>query len=298
MDEALRVLTSDGAMLAVAVNATAIVARAEQIHKTSAVVTAALGRLLTAASMMGVLLKGKDDSVTLRVRGGGPAGQLLAVTDSRGNVRGYAEHPVVELPLRADGKLPVGQAVGRLGQLYVIRDTGGKEPYIGCTPLATGEIAEDVTQYYAESEQTPTVCALGVLVNPDLTVQVAGGLLIQLLPFCPEEAVARLEKNLAALPPVTQMLAAGMTPEKICAQALGGFSYDVLERYRPEYRCPCSRERVERTFAAMTPEQLRALPDAAGKVEATCSFCDRVYTYTRDEMERMAAEKEKKSKKS
>ena len=298
MDKALRVLTQDGALVAVALDSTELVARAEQIHKTSAVVTAALGRLLTAASMMGTMLKGKDDSVTLRVRGNGPVGQLLAVTDSAGNVRGYAQHPIVELPLRADGKLPVGSAVGSDGLLYVIRDTGEKEPYVGCTPLETGEIAEDITRYYADSEQTPTVCALGVLVNPDLSVRVAGGLLIQLLPFCPEETVARLEENLRHLPSMTKMLEEGMTPRQICDRALDGLPYDVLEEYEPAYRCDCSRDRVLRAFAAMTPEQLRELPDEQGRTEVTCQFCDKVYRFTKDEIEALAKEKEKKSEKS
>jgi len=169
MGKLVRCLTTDGTVVALALDATDIVARAEQIHKTSAVVTAALGRLLTAASLMGFQLKGRDDTVTLRVDGGGPAGQIVAVSDSAGNVRGYAANPVVEIPLRPDGKLNVGGAVGKDGLLYVLRDTGGSEPYVGCTPLICGEIAEDVTSYYATSEQIPTVCALGVLVTDRLS---------------------------------------------------------------------------------------------------------------------------------
>ena len=206
MGKLVRCLTTDGTVVALALDATDIVARAEQIHKTSAVVTAALGRLLTAASLMGFQLKGRDDTVTLRVDGGGPAGQIVAVSDSAGNVRGYAANPVVEIPLRPDGKLNVGGAVGKDGLFYVLRDTGGSEPYVGCTPLICGEIAEDVTSYYATSEQIPTVCALGVLVNPDLTVRAAGGFLLQLLPFCPEDVITRLERNVAALEPMTAML--------------------------------------------------------------------------------------------
>ena len=181
MGKLVRSLTTDGSIVALALDATDIVARAEQIHGTSAVVTAALGRLLTAASLMGYQLKGRDDSVTLRVDGGGPAGRIVAVSDSMGYVRGYATNPVVEIPLRSDGKLNVGGAVGTDGLLYVLRDTGGPEPYAGCTPLVSGEIAEDITSYYATSEQIPTVCALGVLVNPDLTVRAAGGLLVKVL---------------------------------------------------------------------------------------------------------------------
>ena len=265
MGKLVRCLTTDGTVVALALDATDIVARAEQIHKTSAVVTAALGRLLTAASLMGFQLKGRDDTVTLRVDGGGPAGQIVAVSDSAGNVRGYAANPVVEIPLRPDGKLNVGGAVGKDGLLYVLRDTGGSEPYVGCTPLICGEIAEDVTSYYATSEQIPTVCALGVLVNPDLTVRAAGGFLLQLLPFCPEDVITRLERNVAALEPMTAMLDKGMTPEEILRKALAGFDFDVLDTREPAYRCTCSRERVLRAFAALSPEQLRSLPDEQGQ---------------------------------
>ncbi|MCI8553757.1 MAG: Hsp33 family molecular chaperone HslO [Clostridiales bacterium] len=293
MGKLIRCLTRDATVIAVAVDSTDMVAQAERIHQTSAVVTAALGRLLTASSLMGVMLKGKEDSLTLKVNGGGPAGQLLAVSDSGGNTRGYAHTPVVEIPLRADGKLDVGGAVGRNGLLYVMRDTGGKEPYIGCTPLVSGEIAEDVTAYYAHSEQTPTVCALGVLVNPDLSVKRAGGLLLQLLPFCPNDVIDRVEANVSQLPPVTAMLEEGRTPEEICRLALDGFEWEVLDTGEPVYRCTCSRERVERAFASLKPEELRGLAGEDGRAEVTCSFCDQVYSFTQAELEAMAREKEK-----
>ena len=294
MSKAIRCLTTDATVMALAVDATDIVARAEQIHHTSAVVTAALGRLLTAASMMGIMLKNTEDSVTLKVNGGGPIGALTVVSDGRGNVRGYASNPVVEIPLKPNGKLDVSGAVGTEGFLYVLRDTGGKEPYTGCTPLITGELAEDITSYYANSEQIPTVCALGVLVNPDLTVKAAGGLLMQLLPFCPDAVIDQLEKNVAALPPMTTMLSGGMSIEEILKQALAGFEYDVVDMYDPEYRCACSREKVTRAFHAMPPQDLRTLPDETGKVEVTCSFCDNVYTFTEQEILNMAECAEKK----
>lgn len=293
MGKRIRCLTTDGAVMAMALDSTDIVARAEQIHQPSAVVTAALGRLLTAVSMMGVMMKGEQDSVTLKLCGGGPAGTVMAVSDSHGNVRGYAQNPVVEIPLKPNGKLDVSGAVGNDGFLYVLRDSGGREPYVGCTPLVSGEIAEDVTSYYATSEQTPTVCALGVLVNPDLTVQVAGGLLIQLLPFCPDDVIDRLEKNVAALPSMTQLLSAGRTPEEIVGLALEGMPFDVLDTYEPTYRCTCSREKVMGAFAAMSPKDLRELPDENGQVEATCRFCDAVYHFSAAEIEAMAAEKER-----
>ena len=285
MGKLIRCLTRDATVMALFLDSTDIVARAEQIHQPSAVVTAALGRLLTAGSMMGVMMKGKDDSLTLKLAGGGPAGTVMAVADSAGNVRGYAQNPVVEIPLKPNGKLDVSGAVGTDGQLWVLRDSGAPEPYVGCTPLISGEIAEDITSYYATSEQTPTVCALGVLVNPDLTVNAAGGLLLQLLPFCPDDVIDKIEANVAKLPPVTVMLGQGMTPEQICALALDGMEYDILDTYEPEYRCTCSREKVARAFAAMKPEDRLSLPNEQGVAEATCRFCDAVYTFTREDLE-------------
>lgn len=291
MAKVLRCLTQDATVMAMVIDASDIVAKAEQLHASSAVTTAALGRLLTAASMMGIMLKGKDDTVTLKVRAEGPAGMLMAVSDSGGNVRGYVENPIVEIPLKPNGKLDVSGAVGTDGMLYVIRDMGTGEPYVGCVPLTTGEIAEDITTYYATSEQTPTVCALGVLVEPDLTVKVAGGLLLQLLPFCPDEVIDKVEKNISALGSMTEMLAAGMTPMQICEKALDGMPFDVLDTYEPQYRCNCSRERVEKAFLSMDPEELRSLPDENGEVTADCSFCDKVYRFTREDIERLIAER-------
>ncbi len=292
MGKITRCITQDGCVMAMVLDSTDIVSRAEQIHAPSAVVTAALGRLLTAASMMGVMMKGEKDSITLKLAGGGPAGTVMAVSDSYGNVRGYAQEPVVEIPLKANGKLDVSGAVGTEGFLYVIRDSGEKEPYIGCTPLVSGEIAEDITSYYATSEQTPTVCALGVLVNPDLSVKTAGGLLIQLLPFCPEEVIDQLEKNIATLPPMTELLSAGHSPEDILARALTDMPFDILDTYEPSYRCNCSREKVIGAFATLSAKELREMPDEEGKVEATCRFCDAVYRFECEELERMAAERE------
>lgn len=291
MSKAVRCLTTDAAVVAVAIDATDMVARAEQIHHTSAVVTAALGRLLTAASLMGIMLKNTEDSVTLKVNGGGPVGQLITVADGRGNARGYAQNAVVEIPLKPNGKLDVSGAVGTEGLLYVLRDTGAPEPYVGCTPLVSGELAEDITSYYASSEQIPTVCALGVLVNPDLTVRAAGGLLIQLLPFCPEDIIDRLEQNIAALRPMTEMLDEGMSIEEILSRALDGFAYDVVDSFEPNYRCACSREKVSGAFCAMSDEELRSLPDENGRVEVTCSFCDAVYTFTREDLEALIAKR-------
>lgn len=284
MGKLIRCLTRDATVMAMFLDSKDIVAEAERIHKPSAVATAALGRLLTAASMMGVMLKGEHESLTLKLGGGGPLGTVMAVSDSHGNVRGYAQNPIVEIPLKTNGKLDVSGAVGLDGQLYVMRDTGGAEPYIGCIPLVSGEIAEDITNYYATSEQTPTVCALGVLVNPDLTVQVAGGLLLQLLPFCPSDVIDRIEANIAKLEPVTTMLAKGMTPEDIIAIALDGMEFDVLDTYKPVYRCACSHKKVEGALLALPREERLSLADENGAAEVTCRFCDRVYRFTREDL--------------
>ncbi len=287
MGKRIRCLTRDGTVMAMFLDSKDIVAEAERIHQTSAVVTAALGRLLTAASMMGQMLKGADESVTVKLSGGGPAGTLLAVADSHGNVRGYAQNPVVEIPLKPNGKLDVSGAVGTDGQLTVIRDEGNGEPYSGCIPLASGEIAEDITRYYAVSEQTPTVCALGVLVDTDLSVKAAGGLLLQLLPHCPDEVIDRIEKNVSRLEPVTTMLERGLTPEEILGRALAGMEFDVLDTGEPVYRCTCSRRRVERALLSMGEKALQELPDEQGQTEVTCRFCDKVYRFSREELERL-----------
>lgn len=287
MGSLIRCLTRDGTVMAMFLDAKDIVAEAERIHQTSAVVTAALGRLLTAASMMGQMLKGADESVTVKLSGGGPAGTILAVADSRGNVRGYAQNPVVEIPLKPNGKLDVSGAVGTDGQLTVIRDEGNGEPYSGCIPLVSGEIAEDITRYYAVSEQTPTVCALGVLVDTDLSVKAAGGLLLQLLPHCPDEVIDRIESNVSRLEPVTTMLEQGLTPEDILGRALAGMEFDVLDTGAPVYRCTCSRQRVERALLSMGAQALRELPDEQGQAEVTCRFCDKVYRFSREELERL-----------
>ena len=283
MVKIVRCISKDVSVFATAVDATDLAARAEQIHKTSAVVTAALGRLLSAASMMGYLLKGKEDSVTLRVKGDGPVGTVIAAADSSGNVRGYVGNPVVELPLNEKGKLDVGGAVGKNGALYVMKDLGLKEPYIGSVPLISGELAEEVTSYYAASEQIPTVCSLGVLVNPDLTVRAAGGFLVQLLPFAPEETIEKVEQAIAAIPPVTKLLDGGASPEDICHRALAGFEVDLLDEALVEYRCDCSREKVLRALVSLGEDELREMAEEKDW-EVTCHFCDAVYRFSGDEL--------------
>lgn len=277
MSRLIRAISENGGVVFYALDSTDIVREAERIHKTSAVTTAALGRLLTAASMMGVMLKGRDNSLTLRVKGGGPAGMVLAVSDGQGNVRGYVEQPIVELSPRADGKLDVGGAVGRDGTLSVVKDLGMKEPYVGQVPLVSGEIAEDITAYYAASEQTPTVCALGVLVDRDLSVLTAGGYLIQLLPGALESEITRLEQNIAAMPSVTRLLRGGAALEAIMRRALDGFLPNILDEREVCYRCGCSRERVERALLSLGKQELSAMAQEKKPVEVCCQFCDKKY---------------------
>lgn len=287
MGKLVRCITSNGQVMATALNSTDIVAEAERIHKTSAVVTAALGRLITAASMMGNMLKGKDDSVTLRISGNGPIGSLIAVSDFNGDVRGYVTNPVVEIPLNEKGKLDVGTAVGKVGNLYVIKDLGLKEPYSGTVPLVSGEIAEDITAYYAISEQTPTVCALGVLVNPDLTVNVSGGYIIQLLPAAEEETITKIEQGIKDIPSVTEMLRNGMTPEDIIRLALKNFDVEVLYEQEVEYKCNCSKERVESALLSMGREELSKMAEEMDEAQIECHFCDKKYVFSKQELRKL-----------
>lgn len=287
MGKLIRCITSDGEVMATAVDTTDIVNRAEQIHKTSAVVTAALGRLLTAGSMMGNMLKGKDDSITLRINGDGPAGSLIVVSDFNGDVRGYVQNPVVEIPLNAKGKLDVGGAVGQNGLLYVLKDLGLKEPFSGSVPLVSGEIAEDITSYYALSEQIPTVCALGVLVNPDLTVKAAGGYIIQLLPAASEATIDKLEKSITELKSVTAMLDSGMPPEDIVRAALKDFDVEVLYSQDIEYKCNCSKDRVSKALISLGKEELTQMAEELPEVSVNCHFCDKVYKFTPKEIKNL-----------
>ena len=284
MGRITRALSRDGSAMAMAISATDIVTRIEQVHQTSAVVTAAAGRLAAAASMMGVLLKAEKDTLTLRLDGGGPAGVLLAVADSQGNVKVSVTNPVVELPLNKMGKLDVGGAVGRDGTLSIIREMGLKEPYIGQVPIVSGEIAEDITSYYATSEQTPTVCGLGVLVNPDLSVQAAGGFLVQLLPFADNAVIDRLEENLKDLPPVSSMIRDSMTPQDIVMKLLDGLEPDILDEYLPVYRCGCSRERTEEMLRSLGEKELDEIIREDHGAEVCCHFCEKKYQFTESEL--------------
>ena len=292
MDKIIRCITSDGAVMASAIDASDIVFTAKKLHNLSRSATAALGRLLCATSMMGNMLKQPDAFINLRVLGDGEMGAVVAVGDSRGNVRGYVENPECPTEYYNSGKINVAQAVGKNGTLSVMRDYGTGDPYIGQVELCSGEIAEDITNYFATSEQIPTVCALGVLINKeDGEVLLAGGLLIQLLPGAYDEAVDRLEENVRNLEPVTTMLAKGMSILDICKAALQGFEVEVLDENPVNYVCSCSREKLERYFMTMSDEDIRTLPDESGKTEAVCQFCNKRYIFTRGDLERLIAEK-------
>lgn len=284
MAKLIRCITSDGQVMVSAIDSTDIVAKCEQVHKTSAVCTAALGRLLTATSLMGNMLKGADNTITVKLAGDGPAGSLIAAADYKGNVRGYVMNPVVEIPLKENGKLDVSGAVGTNGTLYVIKDLGLKDPYNGFVPITSGEIAEDITAYYAISEQIPTVCALGVLVNPDLSVRKAGGYIIQLLPAAENSTIDKLEENIKHIKPVTTLLEEGMDIEDIVKDALKGFEVEVLYTDAPEYKCKCSRERVESALISLGEEELTSMANEMPVSEVKCHFCNTAYKFTSEEI--------------
>jgi len=283
MGRIVRTISKDASVVCSAIDGRDIAARIEQIHKTSAVCTAALGRLALGASLLGFGLKGENDTVTVRISGGGPAGALIAVADSFGNVKAYIQNPVVEIPLNSVGKLDVRGAVGTDGTLSVIKDLGLKEPYSGQIPIVSGEIAEDITSYLATSEQVPSVCALGVLVAPDLTVAQAGGFLIQLLPFAPDEAIDIIERNIKSMQSVTQLLSEGKTAEDIAMLALEGLEPNVLDDFEVSYKCDCTRERVERALMSLGADQIDELAQDEN-TEVRCHFCDKVYNFTREEV--------------
>lgn len=282
MGKIVRALSADGLVKITAVELTDAVERARNIHHTLPVVTAALGRTMCAASMMGNALKDSGDSITVRINGGGPAGTILVVSDSRGNVRGYAQNPEVDLPLRPDGKLNVGGAVGTDGMLAVIRDMGFGEPVSGSTELVSGEIAEDFARYFVDSDQVPTACALGVLVDRDQHVLKAGGYVAQLMPGAGEDTAAKLEASVQRAGTATDQLMAG-TVEDMVLRVLDGFDPAVVETDEVGYKCDCTRERVLAAISGVSREELSKMLEEDGKIEVRCRFCDAVYTFTKDD---------------
>lgn len=283
-----RAISADGSAFAAVLDAKDIVSDTEKIHKTSAVITAALGRLTIAASLMGYMLKGDDDSITLRVDADGPSGQLVAVADSRGNVKSCVNNPVVELPLNSVGKLDVSGAVGKNGTLSVVKDMGLREPYVGVIPLVSGEIAGDIASYYATSEQIPTVCALGVLVDTDLSVKSAGGFLVQLLPFADEKCIDQIEKNVASMRPVSTLLSEGVSPEEIANMLLEGLEPNELDTASPVYKCDCSRKRTEKVLISVGKNELESIAAEGKDTEVCCHFCGKKYVFSPAEIAALA----------
>ena len=289
-DEIVRAMTGDCYVKAVAITGRDLVERARNIHTLLPMATAALGRALLGASMMGDMLKEQKGSLTLQIKGGGPLGTILAVSDCEGNVRGYVQNPHVELIEKYPGKLDVGAAVGdERGTLTVIKDIGLKEPYVGSIGLFSGEIADDLAMYFVESEQIPTACALGVLVGTDQSVTSAGGYLIQLLPGASEEIITKIEAGVRKLGPVSAALEGGLDGEGLLRAVLSEFELEILEKHPVEYRCYCSRERVSRALVSMGRAELSSLIEEQGQAELTCQFCDRVYHYSKEELEELLA---------
>lgn len=286
MARIIRAMTRDGSARAILLDGRDIVERARQIHNTTPTATAALGRTLIATSLAGSMLGEKDDVITIRFKGDGVGGAIVATSDWCGNVRGFIQNPAADLPLRADGKLDVGGCIGK-GELYILRDAGGNEPYVGISQIQTGEVGDDIAYYYATSEQIPTVCALGVLVDRDYTVKEAGGALVQLLPFADDEVAEKLEVNASKMRPVTRTLSEG-TLEDVLNEVFDGIEYDLFDEIECEYKCVCSREKTDNALISLGAKELIDMIENGDEVtEMTCSFCDEVYKYSKSDLKHL-----------
>ena len=290
-DYIVRATAADNQIRAFAATTRELVEKARLAHNTSPVATAALGRLLTGGAMMGVMMKGEKDVLTIQVKGDGPIGGLTVTADSQGHVKGYVDNPEVMLPANALGKLDVGGAVGH-GMLRVIKDMGLKEPYVGQVALETGELGDDLTYYFATSEQVPSSVGLGVLMEKDNTVKQAGGFIIQLMPFAEEETISKLEHNLSLINSVTALLDQGMTPEQLLERVLDGFDVEITDRMPCSFTCNCSKERVEKALISIGKKELQEMIDEDKPIEVNCHFCGKTYKFDVDELKKM----EKKSR--
>lgn len=291
-DYLIRAVTDDGFVRAFGCVSTSLVQSAHEFHNTTPVASAALGRLLTAAALMGSMLKGEKDLITLQLNGGGPLGRVLAVSGPESMVKGYVDNPGADLPLNEKGKLDVGKAVGTDGFFTVIQDMGLKEPYIGKIPLVSGEVGDDLAKYYAVSEQVPSVVALGVLVDRDLSIKSAGGFIIQVMPGATDEDIDKLEANISAITSVTEMLESGLAIEDIVGKALEGFDFHITDKKNIGYHCNCSRERVRRVLSSIGRDEIEAIIREDGKAELDCHFCNEKYYFDIDELNEILSELE------
>ena len=285
-DYMLRAMTRDGSLRAFAVNSKNIVSEAYKAHGTTPVVTAALGRLLSAGVMMGAMCKGDADILTISLKGDGPVGSVTVTADAKGRVKGFAANPTVEIPLKANGKLDVGGAVGH-GTLTVIKDLGLKDPYIGQTELVNGEVAEDLTYYFAASEQVPSSVGLGVLVNADGTVRQAGGFIVQVMPDASDELIDRLEKNIGSLKPVTASLDSGESIEDILAQIFKDIEYDITSSSDVSFYCNCSRDRISKALISVGEAELKSMIDEGKDIEVKCHFCNKGYDFSIEDLKEL-----------
>ena len=289
MDEIVRAVTADGFVKLSVITARGMVQRANEIHACTPTTSAALGRALCAASLMGDLLKEDDGTLTIRVNGGGPVGSVIAVSDSGGNARGMVGDPSVDLPLRPDGKLDVGGAVGRDGSFTVSRDIGLREPYVGSTALVSGEIAEDLASYLAESDQIAAACGLGVLVDTDRTIRAAGGFIVQLMPGAPEELITKLEDNIFFMDQLTTILDEDGV-DNVVRQVLKDMEPEIVERHGVEYRCYCSHERVREALRGVGADAISEMIEAGEPVTCSCQFCDAEYVFSLEELKALQAD--------
>lgn len=285
-DYIIRAVTGDGGIRAFAAVTTKMVDTAREIHNTTPCATAAFGRVLTATAIMGSMLKSEKDSISLQIDGKGPIGRIVAISDCNASVKGYVDNPIVDLPLKK-GKLDVGGAVGTDGVLGIVRDFGLKEPYVGKVPLATGEIGDDLALYFARSEQIPSIVALGVLVDVDLSVKASGGLIVQVMPEATDEDITKLEKMAAKMKPITQMLDEGATPEDIIAFALSSFDSYTFEEQETRYQCDCSMDRIDRAVRSLGAKEIKDIIEKQGQAELTCHFCNKHYTISKETLEAM-----------
>lgn len=289
-DYVIRAIDKEGNIRVFVANTTSLVNNARNIHNMTPTASAALGRTLTAAAIMGTMLKNEKETVSIQLKGEGPIGTVLAVANSKGEVKGYVGDPSVDLPLKGNGKLDVGGAVGQNGKVTVIRDFGLKEPYIGQSDIVTGEIAEDLANYYAYSEQQPSAVALGVLVDKDTSIKAAGGYIIQVLPDASEEALDKLESNIANTEPVSSLIEKGFTPEDMLFHVCRGFDMDIKDKTSVELTCDCSFERIQKALIALGRVELERIIEEDGEAELVCHFCNEKFHFNRDELKSLIDE--------